>query len=237
MGARLINNPRQTNRGHIDAVLPLDIRALRKSGFFNEGQLTQCSFRYAGLSILVDVDLRFEPGAQVILRFKNGDSTTDRQVIWLTHRPTGFNGRRWYFESAKGERTEKLYLVDGRFRTRKEARLTYRSQSMGELDRVLEDRRKLEARLKGTRARGPARGRRRKQAEAKLEEIGHLLTGFATGIVRQDQNKRARARRREKRFKTTLCDLSARRAVNASRQNACREHEFAFGSDLITSKA
>ena len=77
MGARLINNPRQTNRGHIDAVLPLDIKELRKSGFFNEGQLTQCSFRYAGLSILVDVDLRFEFGAQLILRFKNGDSITD----------------------------------------------------------------------------------------------------------------------------------------------------------------
>ena len=237
MGARLTNNLRQTNKGHTDAFPALDIRALRKFGAFNEGQFTQCSFRHAGLShvVSVTVDLRFEYNLKVVVG--HGDSNSDIQVLGLTQRPTGFNGRRWYFVSEKGERAEKLYLVDGRFRTRKEARLTYRSQSMGKLDRVLEDRRKLEARLKGTRARGPARGRRRKQAEAKLEEIGHLLTGFATGIVRQDQNKRARARRREKRFKTTLCDLSARRAVNASRQNACREHEFAFGSDLITSKA
>ena len=90
MGARLINNPRQTNRGHIDAVLPLDIRALRKSGFFNEGQLTQCSFRYAGLSILVDVDLRFEPGAQIILRAKNGESITDMQVHLANASADGF---------------------------------------------------------------------------------------------------------------------------------------------------
>jgi len=220
MGARLINNPRQTNRGHIDAVLPLDIRALRKSGFFNEGQLTQCSFRYAGLSILVDVDLRFEPGAQVILRFKNGDSTTDRQVIWLTHRPTGFNGRRWYFESAKGERAEKLYLVDGRFRTRKEARLTYRSQSMGELDRLLELRRKLQAQLKGTGARGPARGRRRQQAEERLEEIEHFLTGFESGLMHRDQKKRARARERRRR---SLERLEAARTAMTQRKDVQTE--------------
>src|SRR6516164_9971253 len=204
MGARLINNPRQTNRGHIDAVLPLDIRALRKSGLFNEGQLTQCSFRYAGLSILVDVDLRFEFGGQLILRFKNRDSITDRQVIWLTHRPTGFNGRRWYFESAKGERAEKLFWVDGRFRTRKEARLTYRSQSMGELDRVLERRRKLEAQLKGTRARGPASVRRRKQTEERLEEIEHLLTGFELSLVHRDQHRRAHALERQRRSSEQL---------------------------------
>jgi hypothetical protein len=216
MGVRLINNPRQTNRGHIDAVLSLDIRALRKSGFFNEGQLTQCSFRYAGLSILVDVDLRFEFGAQLILRFKNGDSITDRQVIWLTHRPTGFNGRRWYFASAKGERAEKLYLVDGRFRTRKEARLTYRSQSMGELDRLLELRRKLQAQLKGTGARGPARGRRRQQAEERLEEIERCLSVFESGLMRRDQNRRAHARDRRRR---SLQRLEAARTAMTQRKD------------------
>jgi hypothetical protein len=138
MGARLNNNLRQTNRGHIDAFPALDIRALRKSGAFDEGQLTAHNFRHPGLShdVLVVVDLRFEHNFKVGIKY--GDSNTDIQVIRLTHRPSGFNGRRWYFVSEKGERAETLFWVDGRFRTRKEAGLTYRSQSMGELDRVLE---------------------------------------------------------------------------------------------------
>src|SRR5258707_14845371 len=91
----------------------------------------------------------------------HADSATNMQVIGLTHRPTGFNGRRWYFVSKNGKRAETLFLVGGFFRTRREAGLTYRSQSMGELDRALDRRRKLQAQLEGTDARGPARGRRR----------------------------------------------------------------------------
>jgi hypothetical protein len=99
MGARLINNPRQTNRGHIDAFPALDIRALRKSGFFNEGQLTECNLRYPDLfhDTLVIVDLRLEYNLRIII--KHGDSNTHTQVIELTHRPAGFNGRRWYLAS------------------------------------------------------------------------------------------------------------------------------------------
>jgi hypothetical protein len=50
--------------------------------------------------------------------------------------------------SESGKRAETLFLVDGRFRTRREAGLTYRSQSMGELDQLLERKRKIEARLR-----------------------------------------------------------------------------------------
>src|SRR6185369_11100755 len=89
-------------------------------------------------------------------------------------------------------------------RTRREARLTYRSQSMGELDQLLERQRKLEAQLKGTGARGPARGRRRKQAEEKLEEIENFLNGFGQGLVRRDQNRLARARERKRRSSDRL---------------------------------
>jgi hypothetical protein len=49
-----------------------------------------------------------------------------------------------------GKRAETLFLVGGFFRTRREAGLTYRSQSMGELDRALDRRRKLQAQLEGT---------------------------------------------------------------------------------------
>src|SRR5262249_8302474 len=172
MGARLINNPRQTNRGYVDAFPALHIGSLRKAALFKEGHWTLGDFQHPSISrsITIMVDLRLEHDLKVVVVIRGG-SIAYKQMIRLMHRPTGFNGRRWYFVSKKGERAETLYLVDGRFRTRKEAGLTYRSQSMGELNRVLQRREKLEAQLKGTRARGPARGRRRKQAEQRLEEI------------------------------------------------------------------
>src|SRR5258707_7986234 len=120
------------------------------------------------------------------------------QVIGLTHRPTGFHGRRWYFVSTNGERAETLFLVGGFFRTRTEAGLTYRSQSVGELDRALDRRRKLQVQLEGTGARGSARGRRRKQAKEELAEIQRLLAAFESGLVLRDQNRRAQARERRR---------------------------------------
>src|SRR5258706_11378906 len=183
MGARLINNPRRTNIGHVEAFPVLHMRWLRKSAMFSEGQRTEGHFRYPGASnaITIIVDLRSEHDLKVLL--KVADSATNMQVIGLTHRPTGFNGRRWYFVSKNGERAETLFLVGGFFRTRTEAGLTYRSQSIGELDRALDRRRKLQAQLEGTGARGPARGRRRKQAKEELEEIQRLLAAFESGRV------------------------------------------------------
>jgi hypothetical protein len=216
MGARLINNPRQTNRGHVDAFPTLHMRSLRK--IFKEGQLTAGSFRYSSLSnaITIFVDLRSEHDLKVRLLIRDSGSAAYLQVVGLAHRPAGFNGRRWYFVNKNGERAETLFLVDGVFRTRREARLTYRSQSMGEVDRVLERRDKLEARLKGTSARGPARGRRRKQAEEKLDEIQRAVDAIGTGIVVREQNRRARARERRRK---SLQQLEAARTAMTQRKD------------------
>src|SRR5260221_7090386 len=183
MGARLINNPRRTKIGHVEAFPVLHMRWLRKSAMFSEGQRTEGHFRYPGASnaITIIVDLRSEHDLKVLLKVGHADSATNMQVIGLTHRPTGFHGRRWYFVSANGERAETLFLVGGFFRTRTEAGLTYRSQSIGELDRALDRRRKLQAQLEGTGARGPARGRRRKQAEEELAEIQRFTGRFRIG--------------------------------------------------------
>jgi hypothetical protein len=119
MGARLINNPRQTNRGYVDAFPALHMRSLRKAALFKEGHRTVGVFQHPSISgvIPISVDLRVEHDLKVIAG--HGDSTTS-QVIRLTHRPAGFNGRRWSFVSESGERAETLFLVDGRFRTRRE---------------------------------------------------------------------------------------------------------------------
>ena len=46
MGARLINNPRRTNIGHVEDFPVLHMRSLRKSAMFNEGQRTEGHFLY-----------------------------------------------------------------------------------------------------------------------------------------------------------------------------------------------
>jgi hypothetical protein len=218
MGARLINKPRRTKIGHVEAFPVLHMRSLRKSAMFSEGQRTEGHFRYPGASnaITIIVDLRSEHDLKVLLKVGHADSATNMQVIGLTHRPTGFNGRRWYFVSQNGERAETLFLVGGFFRTRREAGLTYRSQSVGELDRALDRRRKLQAQLEGTGARGPARGRRRKQANEELAEIQRLLAAFESGLVLRDQNIRAQARERRR---SSLERLDAARAAMAQRKD------------------
>src|SRR5258705_1690719 len=73
------------------------MRSLRKSAMFSEGQRTEGHFRYPGASnaITIIVDLRSEHDLKVLLKVGHADSATNMQVIGLTHRPTGFNGRRW----------------------------------------------------------------------------------------------------------------------------------------------
>src|SRR5260221_1708118 len=166
MGARLINNSRRTSIGHVEDFPVLHMRWLRKSAMFNEGQRTEGHFQYPGASnaITIIVDLRSEHDLEVLLEVGHTDSATNMQVIGLTHTHTTSNGRRWYFVSTNGERAETLFLVGGFFRTRREAGLTYRSQSTGELDLSLDRRRKLQVQLEGTGALWTARGWRRKLA-------------------------------------------------------------------------
>src|SRR5260370_42706609 len=123
MGARLINNPRRTKIGHVEAFPVLHMRSLRKSAMFSEGQRTEGHFLYPGASnaITIIVDLRSEHDLKVLLEVGHTDSATNMQVIGLTHRPTGLHGRRWFFVSANGEKAETLFLVEGFFRTRTEA--------------------------------------------------------------------------------------------------------------------
>ena len=107
MGARLINSPRRTKIGHVEAFPVLHMRSLRKSAMFSEGQRTEGHFRYPGASNAID--LRSEHDLKVLLKVGHADSATNMQVIGLTHRPTGFNGRRWYFVSQNGERAIDLF--------------------------------------------------------------------------------------------------------------------------------
>jgi hypothetical protein len=91
---------------------------------------------------------------------------------------------------------------------------------MGKLDRLVDKKQKLEARLNGTGDRGPARGRRRKQAEKGLEEIEHALNFVGAGIVRREQDRRAHARERRRR---SLQRLEAARTAMTQRKDTQAE--------------
>ena len=116
MGARLINSPRRTKIGHVEAFPVLHMRSLRKSAMFSEGQRTEGHFRYPGASnaITIIVDLRSEHDLKVLLKVGHADSATNMQVIGLTHQPTGFNGR--LFDVTCGYRKLKLGRSGGEVR-------------------------------------------------------------------------------------------------------------------------
>src|SRR5260370_23321557 len=82
MGARLINNPRRTKIGHVEAFPVLHMRSLRKSAMFSEGQRTEGHLRYPGASnaITIIVDLRSEHDLKVLLKVGHADSATNMQV-------------------------------------------------------------------------------------------------------------------------------------------------------------
>jgi hypothetical protein len=53
--SRLINSPRRTKIGHVEAFPVLHMRSLRKSAMFSEGQRTEGHFRYPGASNAITI--------------------------------------------------------------------------------------------------------------------------------------------------------------------------------------
>jgi hypothetical protein len=87
MGARLINNPRQTNRDYVGTFPALHMRSLCKAPMFKEILGAVGVFQYPGVSkaIPIFVDLRVEHDLKLVVQ--HGKSAANIQVIRLTHRP------------------------------------------------------------------------------------------------------------------------------------------------------
>jgi len=198
MGARIHNNPKTQNLGYVDHTLALDIRELRKKGFVVEGRQKRGRIPTplvpAGLSFIVDL---VKPGDPHVLIDVPG-AKGHQQFIGLRSRETQFGGRRWFFLDEVGHLCEKLYLVGRTFVSRKYGGLTYRTQSLGSLDRILQRREKLQKRLNGNRGRGPARGKVRHGLMAQLEEIERMIDFVGGALVRSgEQVERKQRKRRE----------------------------------------
>jgi hypothetical protein len=97
-----------------------------------------------------------------------------------------------------GHLCEKLYLVGRTFASRKHGGLTYRTQSLGSLDRILQRREMLKNRLHVSGGRGPARGKVRQRIMAELDEIERMIDVFEGALVRApEQVERKQRKRRE----------------------------------------
>jgi hypothetical protein len=125
-------------------------------------------------------------------------------VIPLISRPTQFGGQRWYFVDENGRRAEKLYFVQGRFVSRAAGRLTYRSQSLGVVDRIMHEGDKLQRRIQGSRGRGPARGNSRAKLERRLKHLGVCIEHNENKLIRAVDFRRAKAREARQASKARL---------------------------------
>ena len=94
MGARLIDSPRRTKIGHVEAFPVLHMRSLRKSAMFSEGRKVTSGIPEPPTLSRSLSNLRSEHDLKVLQKVGHADSATNMQVIGLRHQPTGFNGRR-----------------------------------------------------------------------------------------------------------------------------------------------
>ncbi len=73
------------------------------------------------------------------------------ETIWLAHTPCNFGGKRAWFSCPQCcKRVGVLFRVDRRFRCRKCHKLSYQTQSWGEIDRAGHKSRKIRIKLGGS---------------------------------------------------------------------------------------
>jgi hypothetical protein len=167
-------------------------------------------------AVLVTADLTSLTLPWIIVKFPDGNGSLRTQSIMIEPRPTRFSGRRWSFVEKDGTRAEILYLVGGLFRSRKSARLTYRSQSAGDMDQLLSKPGKLRARLAGTTTSAPLRGKARLAAAAELERLEEAAALVGSAVAARAS---AAAQRQRERRKASIERLERARQLIEERQD------------------
>ena len=193
MGGSSSGRYRERNRGTVDAAIRLDLRIMRRQGLLRPGAVTSGVQRWHRTatgeetgSVGVSVNLVDPDNGLVVVRFNlNGDPRV--QEIRLVSRPMRFGGRRFYFVCPKhGRRCEVMPMGGGVFASRQAQRLTYQSQSAGQIDRMRDRAHGLEKRLWPEKGKPRPRGRNRERlldawerADAAFESM------FAATITRR----------------------------------------------------
>lgn len=170
MGGYSSGRYRERNRGTVEAAIRLDLRVMRRQGFLVPGAVTSGVQRWTWAAtgeetgaVNVTVNLADPEAGFVVVRFNlNGEPHV--QEIQLAWRPMRYGGRRYYFICPKQYRwCEVLPISGGIFACRQAHRLTYQSQSAGQIDRMRERARRLEKRLWPDKGKPKPRGRNRKR--------------------------------------------------------------------------
>jgi hypothetical protein len=163
-----VNSGRRPTRhqGAVEHALALDMRALRRLGFARAGECvidTLC-WSNGGLGVAearVRIDLSDIGSATLAITAQTRGGAIKQRVA-IEGTPCRYGGHRFYFLCPdRGHRCEVLYLVGGRFASRKAHGLSYAVQGMDRLTRITRRRRKLRARLDGSGLSPRPRGRNR----------------------------------------------------------------------------
>lgn len=190
MAARIINNSKRTNTGYVEATPHLDIRELKRRGIIAEGLITRWQHP-ANPDWKIIADLRSEDHPEVLV-----ETPVTLIVVRLVNRPARFGGKRWFFQDEKGRACEILYLRNWWLVSREAAKLSYRSQSEGTVDRLFARLDHINSKLKGNLKAGPARGHKRSALLAEREKIESALerVGAALGGALHETSKNVRER-------------------------------------------
>lgn len=193
MGGYSSGRYRTRNRGSIDGLIRLDIRAMRRQGFLRPGAVTSGTQRWTWVatgeetgSVSITVNLTEPDAGFVFVRFSlNGDPRS--QEIALASSPMRFGGRRYYFLCpCHHRRCEVLPMIGGVFASRQAHRVTYQSQSNDSLSRLRERSWKLEKRLWPEDGRRRPRGRNRQRLLAAWETADSGFENlFAATVMRR----------------------------------------------------
>ncbi len=193
MGGSSSGRYRERNRGTVEAAIRLDLRKMRRQGFFVPGSVTSGVQRWHWVatgqetgSVNVSVNLSDPVSGSVTVRFNlNGEPKV--QTIDLTSVPMRFGGRRYYFICPRrGTRCEVLPMAGGVFASRQALRLTYQSQSSDRVDRLRDRARKLEKRIWPDKGRPRPRGRNRERlVEAWIRADTAFEDMFAATVMRR----------------------------------------------------
>ena len=192
LAARIVNNSKRTKTGYVEATPHLDIRDLRRRGIIAEGSIT-CWQHPANPDWKIIADLRSESHPEVLV-----ETPVTLIVVRLVSRPARFGGKRWFFQDEKGRACEILYLRDWWLVSREAAKLSYRSQSEGTLDRLFARPDDIDSKLNGGIKTDPARGQKRRALLAEREKIEAALEGVGAalaGALHDTSKKGARAQR------------------------------------------
>lgn len=193
MGGYSSGRYRERNRGTVEAAIRLDLRVMRRQGFLVPGAVTSGVQRWTWTAtgeetgaVNVTVNLVDPDAGFVVVRFSlNGEPRV--QEISLASRAMRYGGSRYYFICPKHRRRcEVLPIAGGVFASRQAHRLTYQSQSLGQIDRMRDQARRLEKRLWPDKGRPRPRGQNRARLLDAWERADAAFeTMFAATITRR----------------------------------------------------